>query len=95
MVTTSALGSVTIYENEVINLPSFSISSGLGTVSTVAKATVTITDSLVITNSLGAVLIWGEIDQSQTASYSTIDESQTPSYDSIDESQTADWQEVA
>ena len=60
-----------------------------------ANATATITDSLVITNSVGSVLVWGQIDEAQTPSYSTIDESQTPSYDSIDESQNATWEEVA
>jgi len=44
---------------------------------------------------LGLVLVWGNIDDSQTPSYSVIDESQTPSWSSIDDSQTPDWQEEA
>ena len=84
LVTTSAIGSVIIFENEVVNLPTFAITSSLGTALTNAQATATITDSFGITTNLGVVLVWGEIDQSQTPSYSAIDESQTP-----------DWQEVA
>jgi len=95
LVSTSAIGSVIIYENEVINAPSLAITSSIGSVSTNADATATITDSLEISTALGLVLVWGNIDDSQTPSYSVIDESQTPSWSSIDDSQTPDWQEEA
>ena len=95
LVATSAIGSVTVYENEIINAPSFSITSSLGSVTTSAEATATITDSLAITTDLGLVLVWGDINESQSPSYSVINESQTPSYSVINESQTPDWQEEA
>jgi hypothetical protein len=83
LVATSAIGSVTIYENEIVNAPSLAITSSLGSVTTSAEATATVT-GLSVTTDLGLVLVWGDIDESQTPSYSAIDESQTP-----------DWQEEA
>jgi len=77
------LGSVTVYENEVIEVTGLAITSAIGGVSTTADANAILT-GVAITSSLGSVLIW-----------SLIDESQTPSYSGIDESQTADWEEVA
>jgi len=80
---TSAIGSVIVYENEVINLPTLAITSGQGTASTDAEANANITVSLAITSNTGVVLVWGEIDESQTPSYSAIDESQTPSWTEV------------
>ena len=71
-----------IFENEVVNLPTFAITSAQGTSSTVAKANVTPV-GLSITTSTGVVLVWGEIDESQTPSYSAINESQTPSWTEV------------
>ena len=82
-VTTSAIGSVIVHENEVINLPSFSLTSGLGTATTTAKANVT-PDTFAITTSLGTPLLYGQVDTSQTPSFSDIATSQTPNYTSIE-----------
>jgi hypothetical protein len=79
---TSALGSVIVHENEVINMPTFAVTSSLGSVSTIAKANVTPT-GVAATASVATVLIYGEIDTSQTPSYSEIATSQTPNYTTI------------
>ena len=81
---TSAIGSVTVHESIVQSLPTLAITSGFNAGTARANADVLITDSFVVTNSVGSVLVWGQID-----------ESQTPSYTTIDESQNATWQEVA
>ena len=72
-----------VYENEVINLPTFVITSAQGTATTDAEANANITVSLAITSNTGVVLVWGEIDESQTPSYSAINESQTPSWTEV------------
>ena len=36
-----------------------------------------------ITTGIGTVLVWGEIDESQTPSYSTISETQTPNWEEV------------
>jgi hypothetical protein len=82
LVTTSALGSVIIHENEVINAPTFAVTSGLGTPTVVAKANA-ITVGVSLTASPGAIFVWGEIDDAQTPSYSEIATSQSPNYTSI------------
>jgi hypothetical protein len=79
---TSALGSVIVHENEVINMPTFAVTSALGSVSTIAKANV-IPTGVAATASVATVLIYGEIDTSQTPSYSEIATSQTPNYTTI------------
>lgn len=81
---TSAIGSVTVHESIVTSLPTLAITSGFNAGTARANADVLITDSFVVTNTVGSVLVWGQIDESQTPSYST-----------IDESQNATWQEVA
>ena len=79
---TSALGSVIVHENEVINMPTFAVTSALGSVSTDAEANVTPT-GVAATASVATVLVYGEIDTSQTPSYSEIATSQTPNYTTI------------
>jgi hypothetical protein len=82
-VTTSALGSVIVHENEVINMPSLSVTSSLASVTTSAAANVT-PDSVSFTASLGVPLVYGQIDTSQTPSFSNIATSQSPNYTSIE-----------
>ena len=82
-VTTSAIGSVIVHENEVINLPSFSMTSSLGTATTTADANVT-PESVSVSASLGNLLVYGQVDTSQTPSFSDIATSQSPNYTSIE-----------
>ena len=76
------VGTIIVHENEVINLPSFAITSALASVSTIAKANVTPTPQS-ITVSLGALLIYGEVDTSQTPNFSDVATTQTPNYTTI------------
>jgi hypothetical protein len=82
LASTSAIGSVIVYENEVVNLPTFAITSALGTATTVAKANVT-PIGLGITSGTGVVLVWGEIDETQTPNYAIISQTQTPSWTEV------------
>jgi hypothetical protein len=90
---TSAIGSVTVYENEIVTLTGNAITLSLGSVSTIAKANIVLT-GIAINTSVGVPLVWGELNPDQTPSYATIDESQTPSYATIDESQTPAYEEI-
>ena len=81
--TTSALGSVIVHENEVINLSGFQIASGIGAVTTQAKANVSLT-GVQFTASTGFILVFGEIDTDQSPGYSAVATSQSPSYTEID-----------
>lgn len=82
-VITSAIGSVIVFENEVVNLPTLAITSALGTAITDAEANANITVSLLISSGRGVVLVWSEIDESQTPRYGTINETQTPTWTEV------------
>ena len=71
-----------VYENEVIELTGFGLASSIGAVSTVAKANVT-PEGQSATASVGIILIWGEVDTSQTPDYQNVATSQTPNYTTI------------
>ena len=71
-----------LYENEVIELTGFGLASSIGAVSTVAKANVT-PEGQSATASVGIILIWGEVDTSQTPDYQNVATSQTPNYTTI------------
>jgi len=83
LVTTSALGSVIVHENEVINLTGFQVASGIGAVTTTAAANVTPT-GVSFTASTGSILVFGQIDTDQSPGYSAVATTQTPSYTEID-----------
>ena len=87
---TSALGSVIVHENEVINLPSFSLTTSIGAVTVTATANVTPT-GVEITASPGFILVYGEIDTDQTPNYSEITTSQTPGYSEVATSQSPNY----
>ena len=72
----------------------FGLTASIGSVTTTAKAKAHPV-GVSITTSLGVVLVWGEIDESETPNYQAIDEAQTPNYQAIDEAQTPDWSDVA
>ena len=82
VVTTSAIGSVIVHENEVINLTGQSVTSTLGSVTPRASAEVSI-DGVSATFSTGFILVYGEIDTSQTPSYSEVATTQSPNYTTI------------
>jgi hypothetical protein len=58
------------------------LASSIGAVSTVAKANVT-PEGQSATASVGIILIWGEVDTSQTPDYQNVATSQTPNYTTI------------
>jgi hypothetical protein len=80
---TSALGTVTVYENERVNVSLDPGTSSLGSVTVISKAIVTLT-GLSATGGTPKVLVWG-----------LIDDSQDPSWGAVSDSQDPDWQEVA
>jgi len=90
---TSALGSVTVHENEVINLPSFALTTAVDSVTVVAKANIT-PIGVSSTFAVGPILVWGEIDTDQTPSYNEINDGQTPSYSAVSTSQTPNYTEI-
>ena len=63
-------------------MPSFAVTSALGTVSTDAEANVVPTGQSV-TVSLASVLVYGEVDTSQTPNFSDVATTQTPNYTTI------------
>ena len=76
----------------------------LGNVATSANADVSVT-GLAATGIIGAVNVWGEVDDDQTPDWQAIDDSQTPiwgappstqspSWTSIDDSQSPSWGDV-
>ena len=87
---TSALGSVIVHENEVINMPSFAVTSAIGAVTTVAKANV-VPPGQSGTVSLSSVLVYGEIDTSQTPNFSDVTTTQTPNYSDVATTQTPNY----
>ena len=72
-----------MYKRQVIEVSGFGLTTSVGAVTTAAKANVTPT-GVSATASVGKVLIWGEVDTSQTPDYSNIATSQTPNYTIID-----------
>ena len=67
--------------------------SGVGQATTVAKSIVQVT-GLGATVDVGSILVYGEIDTSQTPNYSNVDTTQTASYSDISTSQSPGFQEL-
>jgi len=63
-------------------MPSFAVTSAIGSVSTIAKANVVPTGQ-VATFSIGTTLVYGEVDTSQTPNFSDVATTQTPNYTTI------------
>ena len=66
------------------------MASSIGAVSTVAKANVVPTGQSV-TVSLSSVLVYGEIDTSQTPNFSDVTTTQTPNYSDVATTQTPNY----
>jgi len=81
---TSAIGSVIVHENEVVNLPSFLITSAQqgGAVVVNAEHKVHIT-GVSADFGIGFPLVWSVIDTGQTPNYNDVSTTQTPSYSII------------
>ena len=75
-------------------LSGFALTSGLGTITEIAKANVTLV-GLEVTNELSTVLIWSMLDDSQSSNFSEITESQTSSFSEITDTQDPNWEDVA
>ena len=78
----SGIGSVIVFENEVIIMPSLAITSAINAATTNAAANVSLVGQSA-TFTTGSIFIWGEIDDSQTPNYSGVATSQDPNYTSI------------
>jgi hypothetical protein len=91
---TSALGSIGIISNNIISVTLDAATSGLGSVTAAGTAAVVL-EGVVGTTGTTHLLVWGEVDDSQTPNWSEISDSQTPSWSGVDTSQDPDWKEVA
>ena len=78
----------------VISVSGLSSTSGLGSLLISAKANI-IPVGQVGTVGTPVVLVWGEIDDSQTPNYSSINTTQSPNYTSVSDAQSPNWEEVA
>jgi mRNA degradation ribonuclease J1/J2 len=90
---TSGLGSVTTKGDNNISIDGFQLTSSVGVATTVAKSIVQPT-GLGATVDVGSILVYGEIDTSQTPNYSNVDTTQTASYSDISTSQSPGFQEL-
>ena len=85
---------MSLVTNNNISVTGYGLTSGLGTVVTIANANVTPT-SVSANGEVGIVLVWSEIDDSQSSNFSAITDTQTPGWSEIDDSETPSWEEVA
>jgi hypothetical protein len=69
------------------------MTSGVGQATTVAKSIVQPT-GLQATVDVGSILVYGEIDTSQTPNYSNISTTQSPSFSDISTSQSPGFEEL-
>ena len=90
LVTTSALGSVIVHENEVINLTGQSITAGLSDVTPQAAAIVSIS-GVSATASPGFIMVYSLIDTDQTPSYSEVSTTQTAGYTEVATTQSPNY----
>ena len=79
---TSAIGSVIVYENEVINLTGFGLTASRGTVTTDAEAKV-YPEGLGATLGVGVPFLYDQFSTAQIPNYSSVATSQTPTYTTI------------
>jgi exoribonuclease II len=104
-VATSQLGTPSITFGVTLELSGQATNSGVGAISPTAAADVNITGVNISTNP-GFILVYGEIDTdqnasyaeistTQTASYAEVSTSQSPSFSDVSTSQTASYSEVA
>ena len=80
---TSAIGSVIVFENEVVNLTGFAITSTIGAVAPDAEAVVTLETLDPSIFAVGTLLVYDQISTAQTPNYSNVATSQTPTYTRI------------
>ena len=66
----------------------------VGSVTILAKGNISIT-GVEATGSVGGVLVWSLIDDTQTKNYANINTDQSSSFAEINETQTPNWEEVA
>jgi hypothetical protein len=71
-----------------------SVSGNVGSITTISKATVTLT-GVSCAGEVGGVLVWSLIDDTQTKNYANINTDQSSSFAEINETQTPNWEEVA
>jgi hypothetical protein len=90
---TSGLGTPTLKCDNNIVPDGQQMTSGVGQATTVAKSIVQVT-GLGATVDVGSILVYGEIDTSQTPNYSNVDTTQTASYSDISTSQSPGFQEL-
>ena len=79
---TGAVGTVVVYENEVVNVTGVSATGAIGTVTVTGKAVVSPT-GVAGTGYIGYVLIWEQIVPNQT-----------PNWQIVNDGNTAVWVEV-
>ena len=92
---TSALGTSTVYHNARVDVSlDEGASSGLGSVTVISKAIVTLT-GLSASGGTPSINVWGLVDDSQSPSWSAVDDSQSPSWSAVDDSQEPDWKAAA
>tara|TARA_Y100000004_G_C8845904_1_gene382534 strand:- start:486 stop:854 length:369 start_codon:yes stop_codon:yes gene_type:complete len=92
---TSALGSESTTADAITAVTGLAGTTALGNESVIAKAVVSLTGVSATCETSTFVLVWGNIDTSQTANYSNITTSQTANYSNISTSQTPDWEDKA
>tara|TARA_R100001369_G_scaffold5412_1_gene15152 strand:- start:196 stop:672 length:477 start_codon:yes stop_codon:yes gene_type:complete len=80
---TSAIGSISLVTNNNLSINGFVLQGDSGIVTTEAKAGVTIIEGLESTGSLGKVLVWSVVDESQTPNYTNTTNTQTPNWENV------------
>ena len=71
-------------------MPSFAVTSAISSVSTIAKANAPVLGQSAIMG-LGSILLYGEVDTSQTPVYSEVDDSQTANFSDVATTQTPNY----
>ena len=71
-----------------------SATGSVGSPTVISKANV-IPTGVEAVGSVGSVLVWQLIDDTQTKNYANINTDQSSSFAEINETQTPDWEEVA
>ena len=79
---TSAIGTATTVSNNNLSVTLNAVTGSLGSITTDAEANVFPTGVSAAAET-GVILVWGEVDDSQTISWETISDAQTPGWEEV------------